>query len=128
MQTSSERINDDIRTYGIEKLEQLDQIEYASELHHYCFNEDYFKIGRYHANKWIGIHAFSVIEVIQKYEQDNFGEVTTDLGDPEKVANMIAYVVGEEILNECKTLQAKWDGSLNKEDLEQIIKEIKGNK
>jgi hypothetical protein len=42
--------------------------------------------------------AFDVINFIKDYEQDNFGEVYTDLSEPEKVVNMYAYIIGEEII------------------------------
>ena len=33
-------------------------------------------------------------------EEDNFGEVTTELDNPEKVVNMYVYIVGEDLINE----------------------------
>jgi hypothetical protein len=48
----------------------------------------------------MGDNAFDCIGTVQEYEQDNFGEVHTDLSCPEKVANMYAYVIGEEILSD----------------------------
>ena len=44
--------------------------------------------------------AFDVINFIKEYEQDNFGEVYTDLSDPEKIVNMYAYIIGEEIVSD----------------------------
>jgi len=37
---------------------------------------------------------------VQQYEQDNFGEVTTDLSSSEAVVNMYAYIVGEAVVSE----------------------------
>ena len=34
------------------------------------------------------------------YEIDNFGECYTDLSDPEKVVNMYAYIIGEQVVAE----------------------------
>ena len=34
----------------------------------------------------------------KEYENDNFGEVNTDFSDAEKVVNMYAYIVGEQIV------------------------------
>jgi hypothetical protein len=48
----------------------------------------------------MGDKVFDIIDAIKTYEQDNFGEVTTDLSDPEKLVNMYAYIVGEEVVNE----------------------------
>ena len=68
------------------------------DLHHYAFNEDYYIIGTYQAKQWLGDHVFDVIETIKEYEQDNFGQVSTDLSCPEKIVNMYAYIIGEQIV------------------------------
>lgn len=73
---------------------------WTDDLHHKAFNEDYYIIGRYQAAQWLGDMAFSVIGDIKDYEQFNFGEVITDLSEPEHVVNMYTYIVGEEIVNE----------------------------
>ena len=70
------------------------------DLHHEIFNTEYYIIGRYQAKQWLGSDAFDCIYEIQEYENDHFGQVTTDLSDPEKVVNMYAYVVGYEILED----------------------------
>lgn len=48
--------------------------------------------------------AFAAIQLVQAYEQDELGEVNTDLTNPEQVADMIDYIRGtrvfEELLNE----------------------------
>ena len=46
--------------------------------------------------------AFDVIGIIRDYEKDNFGELSTDISDPEKVVNMYAYIVGEQVVYEWK--------------------------
>ena len=70
------------------------------DLHHHCFNTDYYIIGTYEATKWLGDQVFNVIEIIKDYEQNNFGSVSTDFSDPEKIVNMYTYIVGEEIVSE----------------------------
>ena len=69
-----------------------------SELHHEAFNMDYYIIGTYQAQQWLGDHAFYAIQVIKDYEESCFGEVSTDLSDPERVVNMYAYIVGEVVV------------------------------
>ena len=76
--------------------------ENHEDLHHHCFNMDYYIIGTYQAKQWLGDKVFEVIGVIKDYEQDNFGEVTTDLTNPEKIVNMYAYIVGEQVVYEHK--------------------------
>ena len=48
--------------------------------------------------------AFAAIQLVKAYEQDELGEVNTDLTNPEQVADMIDYIRGtrvfEELLNE----------------------------
>jgi hypothetical protein len=44
--------------------------------------------------------VFDIIRFVRDYEQDNFGQVTTDLTSPEKLVNMYVYIIGEEIVNE----------------------------
>jgi hypothetical protein len=67
-----------------------------------AFNTDYYIIGTYKAKKWLGDEVFNVIEIIKDYEQLHFGEVSTDLSDPEKIVNMYAYIIGENIVEEYK--------------------------
>ena len=71
---------------------------FYEELHHECFNTDSYIIGTYKATKWLGEEVFNVIEYIKEYENNNFGEVTTDFSDPEKIVNMYVYIIGEEIV------------------------------
>ena len=71
---------------------------WTEDLHHNCFNTDYYIIGTYQAKEWLGNKTFDVINFIKDYEQDNFGEVYTDLSDPERVVNMYVYIIGEEIV------------------------------
>ena len=93
---------EDVKDYIIDQLESdvgLDQ--HISDLHHYLLNEDYFIIGYYQAEQWLkkdNGSIFEAIETIREYEQSNFGQVSTDLSSSENVANMLAYILGEEIL------------------------------
>ena len=74
--------------------------DWKDDLHHHAFNEDYYIIGTYQAKQWLGDMAFDVINFIKEYEQFNFGEVNTDLSDPEKIVNMYVYIIGEEIVSD----------------------------
>lgn len=74
---------------------------YYSDLHNEVFNTDYYIIGTYEAKKALEEYGvFEAIEKVQTYEKDNFGEVYTDLSDPEKLVNMLFYIIGEEVLFE----------------------------
>ena len=99
---------------------------YGCDLHNELFNTDYYIIGRYKAEQWLLEDTFNIIGQIKEYEQDNFGEVTTDLSEPENIVNMYVYIVGEEILGESDTLRDNWDNHLTNENIDNIITELKG--
>lgn len=114
----------DIIQHAIDNIQGLDPCDDACELHYFLFNQDYFIIGTYEAKRWLGCSAFDAIGKIQEYEEGNFGEVTTDLSSPEKVANMLAYILGEEVLGQSETLQERWNDSLEDEHLQAIVSEL----
>jgi len=70
------------------------------DIHHHAFNMDYYIIGTWKATQWLEDRVFEVINIIKDYEQDNFGEVSTDLSNPERVVNMYTYIVGESVVSE----------------------------
>lgn len=87
-------------------------------------NEDYFIIGIYEAKQWLGEELFEAIETITEYEKDNFGEAYTNLTDPEKIANMLSYILGNEILSNSEALNFRWNSPVNKHTVDLIIKEL----
>ena len=99
------KIRQEITEYAKERVQEIhdhnpDKLNEISDLHHEIFNADYYIIGYYQARVWMGDNAFDCIGAVQDYEQENFGEVHTDLSCPEKVANMYAYIIGEEVLSD----------------------------
>ena len=76
--------------------------ENYEDLHHHCFNMDYYIIGTYEAKQWLGDKVFEIIGIIKEYEQDNFGEIFTDLTNPEEIVNYYAYIVGLQVVYEHK--------------------------
>ena len=102
-----ELLKQDVKDYLIQQLQDdvgLDND--INDLHHYLINQDYFLIGYYNCRKWLDKErVFEAIEKIREYEESNFGEVTTDFSNEEKTANMLAYVLADEILNENNTYQ-----------------------
>ena len=99
---------DEVTQYALERIQELkdydmesyNQLVEDNELHNEIFNTDYYIIGTYEAKQWLSDKVFDVIDYIKEYEEANFGEVTTDLSEPEKVVNMYVYIIGEEILYE----------------------------
>jgi len=89
---------DEIKSYIEDDMENFGGLE-NEELHHEMFNTDYYIIGTYKAEKWLGSSVFECIRTVTEYEDDNFGERFTDTSDPEKLVNMYVYIIGEEIIN-----------------------------
>ena len=120
------RIKKDVIEYAIDRLNDgVGEDAYIEDLHHEIFNTDYFIIGTNHAKEWLGSEVFNVIETIKEYEQSNFGEVSTDFTDPEKLVNMYAYILGEEILYEDSYYKIVQDSDIEDTKLDsQYLREL----
>ena len=105
---------------------------YYCDLHHEVFNTDYYIIGTHEAKEALREYdVFKAIEKVQTYEEENFGEVYTDLSDPEKLINMLYYIIGEEVLYEMmegvKVWNDNWNNIATDETNTAILKEVKYN-
>ena len=71
------------------------------------------------------LNVWECIGVVQKYEQDQFGEVYTPLSDACKVANMVVYIMGYELLQaiygETEYFGEKWNEQLSDDDLQAML-------
>ena len=102
---------------------------YYCDLHDQVFNTDYYIIGTHRAKEALTEYGvFEAIEKVQTYEKDNFGELYTDLSNPEDVVNTLYYIIGEEVLyemmNESKTLEENWDNLADEETNTKILREL----
>ena len=83
-----EPMAEEVISHAVDQLESGVGLDIdGAELHNALFNEDYFIIGHYQAQQFLGDQAFRAIEYVQDYEKDNFGETNTEVTD-EKIANM----------------------------------------
>lgn len=103
--------------------------DYYCDLHHEVFNTDYYIVGTYRAKEALKEYdVFDAIEKVQTYEKENYGEVYTDLSDPEKVVNMLFYIIGEEVMqemvDESETLSESWNNFADEETNANILKEL----
>ena len=126
-----EELKQDVKNYIIDQLnDNVGLNHHICDLHHYLLNEDYFIIGYYKAEQWLKKDSISnAIEIIKNYENDNFGQVSTDLSSSENVANMLAYILGEEILynNDTYQLFTKFHNEyLNKDKRDLLVSSLKG--
>jgi hypothetical protein len=98
---------------------------YYCDLHHELFNTDYYIIGTYKAKQALTKYdVWDAIEKVQTYEKDNFGEVYTDLSNPEKLINMLYYIIGEEVLYEMMDGVDVWNENWNNRATDETNAEI----
>lgn len=101
---------------------------YYCDLHNEVFNTNYYIIGTATAKEALEEYGvFDAIEKIQGYENEYFGEVLTDLSEPEKVANMLYYILGEEFMfggDFGEILIEHWDDCADDEINEQLIETL----
>ena len=103
---------------------------YYHDLHNEVFNTDYYIIGTYQAREALNEYdVFEALEKVQTYEKDNFGEIYTDLSDPEKLVNMLYYIIGEEVLYEMmdgiEAWEENWNNIATDETNTAILKEVR---
>ena len=126
-----ELLKQDVKNYLIQQLEDNVGLDNdINDLHHYLINEDYFIIGYYQARKWLEKESvFEAIEKVRDYEESNFGEVSTDFSNEEQTANMLAYVLADEILNENNTYQlfSRFTGVFDKYKKELLINSLQNS-
>ena len=97
---------------------------YYCDLHNEAFNTDYYIIGTYEAKEALKEYdVFEAIEKVQTYEEDY-----TDLSNPEKLVNMLYYIIGEEVLYEImdgvEALNDNWDNLATEETNAKILEAI----
>ena len=102
---------------------------YYCDLHNEVFNTDYYVIGTYQAKEILREYdVFEAIELVQTYEKEQFGEIYTDLSDPEKLLNMVYYIVGDEVIGEMYDIEAfneGWNDRADEETNAVIIEALK---
>ena len=102
---------------------------YYCDLHNEVFNTDYYIIGTYQAKEALKEYdVFEAIELVQDYEKEQFGNVFTDLSNPENLINMVYYIIGDEVIGEMCDIEAfndGWNDQADEETNEAIIKAMK---
>ena len=111
-------------------IERLDGYSgYYCDLHNEVFNTDYYIIGTYEAKEALREYdVFDAIELVQEYEKEQFGEVLTELSNPESLINMVYYIIGDEVIcemNEIEAFEDNWNNAADDETNEIIIEAMK---
>ena len=116
----------------IEALTDEEYSGYYCDLHNCLFNEDYQYCYTSEAEDDLNaIGVFNAISIIVKYETEEFGVVNTDFTSPCNVANMLYYIVGEEVLydlfDECELWDEVQDGEATEETNKALVQWLKEN-
>ena len=124
-----QEMREDARAAIIDALEN-GYTGYYCDLHHEVFNSDYYIIGVYRAKEALReFDVWDAIEKVQTYEEENFGQIYTDLADPEKLVNMLYYIIGEEVLYEMmdgvEAWEKNWDNLADEKTNAAILDAIK---
>ena len=103
--------------------------DYYCDLHHEVFNTSYYIVGTREAKEALEEYGvWDAIEKVQTYEENNFGEVYTDLSNPEKLINMLYYIIGEEVLFDMmdgiEAWEENWNNQADEETNIEILKEL----
>lgn len=102
---------------------------YYCDLHDEVFNTDYYIIGTYEAKEALRKYdVFDAIDLVQTYEKDNFGEIYTDLSNPEKLINMVYYIIGDEVIRDMydiEEFEENWNNVADEETNAIIVDEMK---
>ncbi len=126
--TKDQEMREEARDAIVEALEN-GYSGYYCDLHNEVFNTDYYIIGTYEAKQALAEYGvWDAIEKVQTYEKDNFGEIYTDLSNPEKLINMLYYIIGEEVLFEMmdgiEAWNKNWNNQADEETNAEILKAI----
>ena len=122
----------DAKAAIIEALTDEEYSGYYCDLHDHVFNEDYHYCYTSEAEDDLNaIGVFNAISVIVKYETEEFGVVNTDFTNPCNVANMLYYIVGEEVLydlfDECELWDEVRDDEATEETNKALVQWLKEN-
>lgn len=112
----------------IERLEDS-YSGYYCDLHNEVFNTDWYIIGTYRAKQALNEYdVFDAIELVQTYEKEQFGEISTELSNPEKLINMVYYIIGDEVIaemNEIDEFSDNWNNVADDETNAIIVDAMK---
>lgn len=123
----------DAKAAIIEALTDGEYSGYYCDLHDKLFNTDYYYVYTSDAEKALNeIGVFKAIGVIVEYEEDIFGEVNTDFTNPCAVANMLYYIVGEEVMCDlfdgCELWNEVWNDEATEERNKALVQWLKENR
>ena len=119
------KIFETVKSALVDNITNLDR-PYACNLHNELYSEPQHYIYYAHAKEATAeLDTFECIGAVQKYEQDQFGEVYTRLSDACHVVNMVVSILGYELLDaiygDTRYFADKWSKQLSAADLADML-------
>ena len=119
------KIFETVKSALVGSLTSLDR-PYAGDLHGYLYNATQHYIYYASAKEAAAeIDVWECIGAVQKYEQDQFGEVYTPLSDACRVVNMVVSILGEALLQaiygDTEYFADKWIKQLSDDELAAML-------
>lgn len=119
------KIFETVKSALVDGITRLDR-PCAGDLHSYLYNETQHYIYYASAKEATAeLDVWECIGAVQKYEQDQFGEVYTPLSDACRVVNMVVSILGEALLQSIyegtEYFDEKWDEQLSDGDLADML-------
>ena len=118
------KIFETVKSALVDCITSLDR-PHAGDLHASLYNETQHYIYYADAKEAAAeIDVWECIGAVQKYEQDQFGEVYTPLSDACRVVNMVVYIMGYELMQaiygETAYFGTKWNDELADDELAEL--------
>ena len=119
------KIFETVQSALVDCITSLDR-PYAGDLHQTLFGEPQHYIYYASAKEATAeLDVWECIGAVQKYEQDQFGEVYTPLSDACRVANMVVHILGYELMQsiygDTEYFSAKWNEQLSGKELQDML-------
>ena len=119
------KIFETVKSALVDNITNLDR-PYACNLHNELYGAQQHYIYYAAAEEAAAeLDTFECIGAVQKYEQDQFGEVYTRLSDACHVVNIVVYILGYELLDaiygDTRYFGDKWNDQLSAGDLAAML-------
>jgi len=97
---------------------------YICDLAYEMYNNDYYIIGTYQAKEFLKLYFDDMFECLEEY-QNEFGEGYKEVTDAEKLTTLLVLQVAQDVLSELDTVSEFWNDTLEDENIETILSELK---
>ena len=119
------KIFETVKSALVDNIASLNR-PYAFDLHNELYNEPQHYIYYADAEEVTAeLDVWECVGAVQKYEQEQFGEVYTPLSDACRVVNMVVYIMGYELLDaiyaDTEYFGDKWNDQLSAGDLADML-------